>query len=320
LGSLIEAIVIQANDTTNLNTLSPGNAGENQTWNLSGISDDYQDTMQFLIPTEMPCSNDFASATLALFKSGMYMYIYEDNTVLELLGFCGVMIPPDTLSVTFTPPQKQSIFPFTYNTSFSGESKTIIQFPYNPPPPDSVRIVQTITYTSLVDGWGNVITPSGTYPTLRQKYSKYQIDSTFVYNTGTGWQFVGTPTPDTSIEYSWWSQNNPFIAVITTDRIGNIQSASYLISSTLGSNEIQGISFASSVFPNPSTGKFSVAVSSGSINAIEIYNMMGEIFFLTSAIKQEISEEIDFSSYPKGIYLIKIYGGAKTYTKKVVIQ
>lgn len=320
LGNLIGATVYQAYDSTNLNTLSPGNAGENQTWDLTGISNDYQDTMQFLSPSGISCSNDFASATLALVDTGMYIYLYDDNTVLEMLGFCGVIIPPDPISIPYYPPKKLVTFPSTFSTSFSGQTKAIIQFPNNPPPPDSVRIVQTITYTSLVDGWGNVTTPIETYPSLRQKYTEYQVDSIFIYFTGTGWQPIGTPTIDTTIEYNWWSQNNLFIAGIITDGRGNVQSANYLLLLTLGVNETQVIPLATSVFPNPSKGKFTITVSNSSINAIGIYNMMGEKVFLTSGIKQEISEEIDLSDYPKGIYFIKIYTGEKTHTAKVVIQ
>ncbi len=320
LGNLVGTTYIQANDSTNLNTLSPGNAGENQMWDLTGISNDYQDTTQFLSPSGMHCSNDFATATLAIVDSGMIIYIYDDNTVLELLGFCGVMIPPDTSSITFYPPKKQFTFPSTYNTSFSGQTKTIMQFSNNPPPPDSIRIVQTITYSSLVDGWGNVTTPVETYPSLRQKYTEYEVDSTFIYLTGTGWQLIGAPTFDTTITYTWSSQTNLFLAEIMTDGSGNIQSADYLISSTIGINETQDNQTTTAVFPNPSKGKFTIAVSSNSINAIEIYNLMGQKVFFTSDISRQMSEEIDLSCFPKGIYFINIYNGEKTHKEKVVIQ
>ena len=117
LGNLAGAQVIRANDSTNLNLLSPGSAGANQTWNLTGIGNDYKDTMQFLSPAGTHCTGSFPTATLAASQQGMFIYIYDDNTVLELLGFCGVFMSPDTSVVPFTPPQKQATFPSTYNGS-----------------------------------------------------------------------------------------------------------------------------------------------------------------------------------------------------------
>jgi hypothetical protein len=319
-GNLTGTIVINANDSTNLVTLSPGNAGENQTWDLTGLSKDYQDTMHFSSPSGLPCSGNFPMATLAAVSSGIPMYLYDDNTVLAFLGFCGVLFPPDTSSLLYTPPQKQAIFPFTYNTSFSGQSKMILQYALPSPPPDSVRIVQTLTYHSLIDGWGNVITPSGTYSTLRQKLTRYETDSLFGYFTGTGWLAVGTPSNDTTIEYNWWSRNNPFIASITTGGSGNIVSANYLIYSTIGINEPHHMLLPVSVFPNPSSGKFTVALSGGCVNAIDIYTVTGEKVYTGSTVKSQKSQEIDLSGFPKGIYLISIYDGKDTYKKKVVIR
>ena len=51
--------VIQVIDTINLSSISPGNAGANQTWTLTTIGNDEQDTMQFSNPAGMPCSNNF---------------------------------------------------------------------------------------------------------------------------------------------------------------------------------------------------------------------------------------------------------------------
>jgi hypothetical protein len=74
-----------------------------------------------------------------------------------------------------------------------------------------------------------------------------------------------------------------------------------------------------SVFPNPSSGKFTIqmenAKGKNADSMIEIYNVFGEKVF-----RQQISKNIDVSYSPKGIYFIKIYDGVKIYTRKVVIQ
>jgi len=304
LGNFAGLTIIEGNDTTNLNLLSPGGAGINQIWDLTGIGNDYLDTTQFISPAEAPYSSNFPTATLAGTDGSMFFYIHDDNNSFEILGICGVFLPPDTSVVPFTPPQKQATFPSTYNTSFSGQTKIIVQFPNNPPPPDSVRIIQTTNYTSLIDGWGNVTTPTGTYSCLRQKYTEYQIDSTFIYISGFGWQSAGTPTLDTTIEYRWWSQNSLFIATISTDGSANIKDAIYLILSTIGINEIQNISLVSSVFPNPASESVTIINNNPEAKTLTIVDVLGkkisETFISSTQVK------LSCKNFNKGLYFYHI--------------
>jgi len=320
IGNLVGAYVIQANDTTNLNALSPGNAGASQTWNLTGIGNDFQDTMQFSRPVADHCSKNYPNATLELQDTTTSIFIFDDNSVIEILGVCGILNPPDTSSIPFSPPQKHLTFPSTYNTTFSGQTKAVFQFPINPPPPDSARLIQTLTYNSLIDGWGTVNTPSGTFTCLRQKYTQYEIDSLFIYLSGIGWQPFGSPSYDTTIDYSWWSKNNPFIAQITTDFNGHIQNAKYMISSNIGITEKKDSPITYSVFPNPSNGKFALSANNSKITALEIYNVIGEKIFIKSINLDQSSVKVDLTNFPKGIYFIKIMEGEKTQTEKLIIQ
>jgi len=81
-----------------------------------------------------------------------------------------------------------------------------------------------------------------------------------------------------------------------------------------------------SVFPNPTFDKVTVS-SLEKINAIEIYNMLGEKVYTINDFKQpasqtgrQTSSEIDLSNFPKGIYFIKIYDSVKICTEKIVTQ
>jgi poly(3-hydroxybutyrate) depolymerase len=73
------------------------------------------------------------------------------------------------------------------------------------------------------------------------------------------------------------------------------------------------------IYPNPTSGKFTVT-SSGKISTIEIYNMLGVQIYTLSNLSQETSKEIDLSNFPKGIYFAKIYDGNKNHTEKIVIN
>ncbi len=72
--------------------------------------------------------------------------------------------------------------------------------------------------------------------------------------------------------------------------------------------------------PNPSAGKFSIQSVNGIISKVEIYNMLGELVYSDSKLNIQISNEIDLSSYLKGVYFVKIYEGEKINSQKISVQ
>jgi hypothetical protein len=75
-----------------------------------------------------------------------------------------------------------------------------------------------------------------------------------------------------------------------------------------------------SILPNPSNGKFQIRGLATDVRRLEIYDALGKEVYSISEFKRQESHEIDLSRYPKGIYFVKIYDGAKTYTEKIVIK
>ncbi len=75
------------------------------------------------------------------------------------------------------------------------------------------------------------------------------------------------------------------------------------------------------IFPNPSNGIFSIhSLSTSNENQfIEVYNVLGEKIFSTTANKQ-LPNSIDISPYSKGIYYVKLYKGEKSISRKIVVQ
>jgi len=74
-----------------------------------------------------------------------------------------------------------------------------------------------------------------------------------------------------------------------------------------------------SVYPNPAKGMLTIN-SSRSITTIEVYNLSGKRIYSDFDVKQQTSKEIDLSGCSKGIYILKIYTGTKSYNRKVVVQ
>ena len=70
-----------------------------------------------------------------------------------------------------------------------------------------------------------------------------------------------------------------------------------------------------SIYPNPSSGKAKIEWNGSKNASIKVFNLMGK-----EVLQQVISNEIDLSNYPKGIYIVKVSDGQKIYSNKIVIQ
>lgn len=319
MGSMIGVRFINANDTTNLTALSPGNAGANQTWDLSGIGIDYRDTTpNFVQPAGTLCPEKFPTATYAAPVEEATVglracsYIHDDNSSLESLGAC--ISIPFIMEATLinSPPQKTFTFPSTYNTSFSGQSKNTLQVPSSTPG-DSTRTVSTVTYSNVIDGWGTVITPAGTYPCLRQKAVSSQLDSNYAY-TGGEWGFTNAVQYDTTITYRWIGKNSIlFGANITMTTNGIITNASYTISSLAVGVEETPAKKELAVFPSPADATLQWNTPDG---IIAITDVLGRKVLEMPALPQSA----DISGLAPGVYVLTIRTAtdpvSRTFVKK----
>jgi endonuclease I len=70
------------------------------------------------------------------------------------------------------------------------------------------------------------------------------------------------------------------------------------------------------IYPNPSQGNFSIANSNKSYS-IEIYNLHGQMIFEK---KNTTDSSLAMTAFNKGVYLVKISEGTKSWIKKIIIN
>ena len=93
----------------------------------------------------------------------------------------------------------------------------------------------------------------------------------------------------------------------------------YYFYTNLGINELKLQDAGITVYPNPTSGKFTVS-SKSVINSLEIYNLQGQQVCYGANFNGRTTAEIDLSNQSKGTYILNVHSGAKVYSCKIVLQ
>src|SRR6185436_2537179 len=184
---------------------------------------------------------------------------------------------------------------------------------------------------NLADGWGTLITPFGTFNTLRVKSTIAAHDSINIITSGIGF---GIDRP-LATEYKWIGKNKsiPLLQINTADVFGveTVTSIIYQDSARVfPTGVIENIDQAEifSIYPNPAKNNFAISMSlkSKSNVCISIYNsegkrlgeLLNESFNAGKIIKIFNKHSIGVSE--GGFYLIRIDTGGKNYYKKLTLS
>ncbi|MDT8394297.1 MAG: T9SS type A sorting domain-containing protein [Bacteroidales bacterium] len=92
----------------------------------------------------------------------------------------------------------------------------------------------------------------------------------------------------------------------------------YYFHTALGINELTTEEIVA-VYPNPCRDKFTIQCNCKVLIG-GIYNLSGELIHQLNGIASGTANVIDLRTYPKGLYIIRIYTGTKTYATKIIYQ
>lgn len=203
-----------------------------------------------------------------------------------------------------------------------------------------------IQFTDLNNGWiagtnGAVFkTTNGGLNWVRLTNTGLTTDhnpiSVYFTNPASGWLGVSTIADYSFILHTTdggasWNKQNPFLynnediycLFFWDENKGWFTASNGKIGhyfNPLGINENTANKFVN-IYPNPNIGKFCIDLKEPkSKMEIEIYNILGQKIYESSTLLPLPTSEIDLSSHPKGVYLIKINDGENNYSEKILIQ
>jgi len=139
------------------------------------------------------------------------------------------------------------------------------------------------------------------------------------------WQYIATTSNLFYDDYSAASDSSYFYTVTSFDNQTATSASNYATpvpAYPSGINVVDNKNIFLKIYPNPTSGKIAVTISSGSIDKIEIYNVMREKVY-SSLVYFPVTKApmtIDMSLYPNGVYFIRLQTREEIFNQKFILQ
>jgi len=316
--------IITMTDDTMPAALVLGAAGPNQTWDFSTLNNHLSYQYHFVNPASAPFASTFPGANLVIdvVGSGYFYYLASSSTALTAVGQSGDFLDNgNPMAIRLNPPDKILEFPSTYQSMYSNIMSYDETIYYNMVVSgyqiDSVRMKSIQQKNSLIDAWGTMTTPEGSFPCIRQKNTNAVTDSSWgLVNIGgnTMWvEFDNSYTIEST--YSWYANGvgMPLVEV-TYDTTNNTAiEASWVITSLTYNKNDNPLAINTDnnlqIYPNPATDVITV-IGAGAFESsiIVIYNSLGQ-----EVMRTEYSGgspvSIPVHNLKSGIYIIENING-----------
>lgn len=297
--------------------------GPNSTWDYSQLVPQTPDNYYFLPPsainglamlhfgtfaaTKYKASYFMESSALPIAQVAqlislpietLYEYTRITNDSLTAVGYSFLV---NGLQIAFKADtiEKKYKFPFTYQSSWTGRGYSDIDL--NPAFDAIWR--QKKQRASIVDGWGTLTTPYGTYPAVRVRHEIKEQDSIrlTVPIIGQTWVPISLPT---KYEYEFWTNNQKIpVLKITTNKVGNnevVSAVEYKSDVVLGLNDLGMNSI--NVYPNPTQNI--LHIDGYPTNAqFKIIDLSGHEVMQINAVGVQ-HHQVDVSALAGGTYIL----------------
>jgi hypothetical protein len=181
---------------------------------------------------------------------------------------------------------------------------------------DSIKVVNTTDKTATMDGWGDAITPMGTFPSIRQNEVTTETDTVFML-VGGSWlllspemeTLLGFSAVEVSTDYrmAWWS-NDPSarfpVMEMSHDNAGTVYNVTWLKEAP-SADVVEWDAITNlEVYPNPATTNINFNVVSENGGIVVVRDLTGAKV-ATSALDQS-GTTLSVENFNNGMYFYTV--------------
>lgn len=300
----------QTTDTLPDASIQPGGTGQ-QTWDFSALKSHGSLTFSFFESATTPYADLFPDANLAGVQGDNYFYFSQNQQELVALGTYGEFEYEDFLINTalyIDPPQSLLRFPTNLDDAYTETivrsaqiEGSVIDAPF-----DSVRIESTVNRSVVVDAYGELTSPLGTYNCLRTTEIEEIVDQVYVYSATTMiWTPLPAGNPYTNKVYNFWTNENDFVAPLVQleeDEVLGIIQVNWLIGFASDAEERFDLEFG--LYPNPAPNELFVDFPAQFEGNLEVMTMNGQMLHRQPVTSSK--ENISTDEFAPGTYLLVI--------------
>lgn len=325
-------------------------AGPDQEWNFENLQAPFV-VEQILIPTKQGVYQDqFPDANILVNggNNGAELYYAAFEDTYQFLGYVGA--DPAGLDIEIIARNEPAIIerraPLNYqdddNVTFGntipigGDKLPEVLLENLPITPDSLRIRVNSNRTDVVDAWGTLTIPGGTFEVLREK--RIEIRETFldVKVSILPWtdvtDIIGETLPgvfgvDTLVSYHFFSEDSKeAIAIVNVDETNTATNVTFksienTITNVVNVNNTKADIIA---YPNPAidSARFTFTNLEKGVYTLKFYNILGmTIWKKDYPVHGNKTVVIDLNDLRKGTYLYSVVDntGKTLSTKRLII-
>lgn len=323
--------------------------GGDQSWDFSALESAFMSTRIIQPVSDAPNPDAFPGANAYIAQQVAGNGFYRSNSEsFSIIGFEGEDPLGQGIEVEtpFTPPYVErwgSLEFFDINSLNSALTITVAtdDIPGNifddlPVSPDSIRVRVVIDRTDLVDGWGAMTIPGGTYDVLREKRTEIRdirldakvsilpwVDVTDIAIDALPIDALGI---DTTVTYQFWSNEakEPIVTINTNVNEDAITSVEYKYNDVVNPVFNLPKSPEVSVFPNPAINQAKIQffdMEEGNYQ-LDIFNLTGRSVMTEKYhITGNTTKILQLSHLSKGmyIYLLSDETGKRIATRRLIV-
>lgn len=288
--------------------------GNNSVWNFGSlVSTSIKANSAYLLPSAVPGSSNYPTATMVQKQGGLYNYfksVSSPSTQTEMLG-----INSNTLNLTFTNTAILAKFPVSYGNSFTDNISGTFNF--------SISGTFNGSLSTQADGSGTLHLPGGL--SLNNVLRVKSVQTIQLY---LGFIPFGT-AKQTVYNYFHASQKFPVLN-ITYSSLSITGSATPSLSAVVtgnsksiivGLNEWRESALGLRLYPNPMKDEIFIELENteGEVS-LDVFDSKGTKLLTHSyTITKSASETLSLKELANGFYFVNVRAGNQVLQKKIVV-
>ena len=284
-------------------SISAGASGAGATWNYAAIATRSSIVNNYTAAVNSNASYPQPGVAVASALSNMSYY----KSSAASLNYWGGNIQVGVIAATliYTSPAVIAAYPMSLNTTSTSATNGSISIP---------AIAQSGTFTgnssTIADGSGTLVLPSGTYTNVLRVVTSQTINFTVQLGAGS--------VNQKNYEYFKVGVKEALFSINTSTIVSPAgTSTQTLVTRTkpliTSLNENKAVAFELGVYPNPSSTTVNFVTENAEAKQVVVYDITGKL-----VEKQNLTEgklKLDVSNYNTGLYMYSVIGNANQTLK-----